>query len=362
MRNVCFFVTGLENGGIENYLLRFLKKYHKEYDQIIIVCKGDKFGYLLNEYKKISNVTLIKKKLLFYDLFNYLWLYKFYSSNENFTVCDFTGTFSGVNLLVAYLAGIEKRITFYRESVYQFKFSFLKKIYVRSLEFLVLRFATNILSNSKAAFDNIYGKRILSVWEKCDVIYNGIDIERFLGDREDIRKELNITNNAIIIGHTGRFTSAKNHITIIETALKLCDLDKDFYFLFCGSGVKDNLEKLIPSNLKTRFFLFNDRNDIPKILNTIDVFYFPSINEGQPNALIEAMLMDKKIVTSKIPSIIECTPHDFHKYLIDPTSSDEAIELINGYMNGNVDYSLKKWSIGMFNSDIRFEEFNKKLI
>jgi glycosyltransferase involved in cell wall biosynthesis len=54
--------------------------------------------------------------------------------------------------------------------------------------------------------------------------------------------------------------------------------------------------------------LLGYRKDVPRVLKSLDCFLFPSLTEGQPNALIEAMVSEIPIVASDIPSIKECVP------------------------------------------------------
>ncbi len=360
MRNVIFFVTGLENGGLENYLLRFIKDRHTHFGKIIVFCKGNFGGYLEEEYRKINNVEIILKKLSYFNFLGYFDLYLFLRKHKDYTICDFTGTFSGLVMLVASYANIKNRIVFYRESEYQFKLSSIKRVYVRILERLVLKFALNILSNSEYAFQNIFSLNVVDN-KKFSIIRNGLDVKSFLDIKDNLKKELNISEEMYIVGHIGRYTNAKNHKTIILTAIELCKNREDVVFLFCGNGVRDNLQVLIPIQYKHRFFLFNNRADIPCVLNTIDLFYFPSLNEGQPNSLIEAMIMGKRIVASNIPTIKECVPEAFCNYLIDPYSVRDAVNSIDFFLKETVSIDLQEWSISMFDCSVRFDEFEEVL-
>src|SRR5690606_29803100 len=126
---------------------------------------------------------------------------------------------------------------------------------------------------------------------KYEVIYNGIDASMFVRSKENLRNELNIPANAFIVGHVGRYNEAKNHKTIIEVAVSFCKQDSNNFFLFCGKDTDVHLtERVAQEELENQIKILGLRNDVYKVLNTLDCFYFPSISEGQPNALIEALV------------------------------------------------------------------------
>ncbi|SMC69922.1 glycosyltransferase [Moheibacter sediminis] len=364
--NICFFVTTLDSGGLENYLLRFLQYKAENFGKIIVFCKGGKSGQLEEKYKSISDLTIHIKEISYFNPKDYIYLYKFLKKNRISSVCDFTGNFAGLILFTAKCANISKRVSFYRGSSNHFIESGLRLMYNKFVKYLTYKYATDILSNSKAAFDFFYP----DIWKKdnrFEVIYNGINPATFVNENKNLRQELNIPENAFVIGHTGRYNEAKNHKTILKVALEFCKRNKDFYFLFCGNGVKDNLEEIIKKHqFQQRIIVLNNRTDIPKVLKTIDCYYFPSITEGQPNALIEAMIMNIPIVASDIPSIKESVPDYFVEELVPAESVDEAIDkILQVYTTDNYPL-LGKWAIEKFDYKLLFEQFfavlnNKKI-
>lgn len=357
MSNVIFFVTSLQSGGIENYLLRFLEEKHQQFCQITIYCKGGLGGQLENRYQSIPNVKIIKNKISFYNLLHYIELKRFFKKNKFDAVCDFTGNFAGFILYVSKIAGIKKRIVFYRGSTDHFKATFIKKIYNNLAKIFVLKYATDILSNSKAAFNFFHP----DVWQndiRFEVIYNGIDASKFNVENENLRKEFNIPDDAFVVGHTGRFNSAKNHSTILKVATDLIKENENFYFILCGNQVKNKLESFVKEKgLLDRILLFENRNDIPRFLNTMDCYYFPSITEGQPNALIEAMLMNIPVVASDIEPIKETVPEAIYPFLVNPLDIEGAKTKIIEIYHSHVKQNLQEWTIKKYDSKKLFQQF-----
>lgn len=359
-KKVAFFVSSLDSGGIENYLLRFLS-FYKGSITATVYCKSGRIGDLKEAYESLE-VKIVALKMGYTDLINF-FKYEKELKKENYdTVCDFTGNFAGLTMLIAFRIGVTNRVTFYRGSDNHFNESFFKLLYNNIVHKLVDSYATDILSNSKTALLYFYPGRDIVNDQRFEVIYNGIDSSKFLTSNDNIRSELNITDKAFVVGHIGRFNSAKNHITIIEVAVELCRNNPNICFVLCGSNVDEKLRgRVEQENLGKQIKLLGYRSDVIKILNTFDCFYFPSITEGQPNALIEALVVGLPFVASDILPIKETIPQSMHGQLIPPTSKSKAIEKIMEIYNQEIIVNLKEWSINNFNAKYWFDRFYKKI-
>lgn len=365
MKKSIFFVTSLNSGGIENYLLRFLNHFDGQMEPIVI-CKGNVFGELEEDYKKISHIQLIKMNVGYFDLKAYYTIYSILKKNKLQSVCDFTGNFAGLVLLMANFAGIKNRISFYRGSSNHFEETKIKLLYNLIMLQLVKWNATKILSNSYAALDYFYSNR-----DKNDtrfkVIYNGIDANKFNSTITKFKREdFEIPLDGFVVGHTGRYNSAKNHDTIIKVAEKLCAKYPNIYFMLCGKDTEVFLTKYISNSsiLKDKVKILGYRNDIPTILPVFDIYFFPSITEGQPNSLIEAMITGLPIVASNIKPIIETTPNILHNELLDPMDVEGFCRRIKDYYinpikRENNDFS--EWAKMQFKPENLFNQFYNEL-
>ena len=190
------------------------------------------------------------------------------------------------------------------------------------------------------------------------MIPNGLNAHSFINASEDLREQLHIPKDAYVVGHTGRFNQAKNHEPIVKVAAQLIEKHPDIYFMLCGNGVKENLKALVKDKgLDERLILFENRSDIPVFLNTLDCYFFPSTREGQPNALIEAMVMGLPFVASDIPPIRETVGEDYTLYpAMDVKALALAIEKEYEERRGR-DIELQKKMIKRFDYKERFDEF-----
>lgn len=359
--NLVFFVHSLDSGGIENYLLRFLQYKHNQFNKVFVYCKSGRGGQLENDYLQIPNVKVVKRKHSYINMFSFIWMHRFLKNKNISAVCDFTGNFGGLPVTVAAFANIKTRVVFYRSAGDDFQPTLLKKLYDAIINKLTFKFSTSILSNSEAAFDYFY-KIDWRNNKRFKVILNGLNPNSFTNLNEGLREQLNIPKDAYVVGHTGRFNQAKNHETIIKVAAQLIQKHPDIYFMLCGNGVKENLKALVKDKgLDERLILFENRSDIPVFLNTLDCYFFPSTREGQPNALIEAMVMGLPFVASDIPPIRETVGEDYALYpAMDVNALALAIE--NEYLERRGrDIELQQKMIKRFDYKERFDEFYKVL-
>lgn len=361
-KKVLFCISALSVGGIETYLLRFLNTMHNEFSEVVVNCKHGYGGTLEDEYDQMNNVSITNIRLSYFNIISYYRFYHFLKKEQFDTICDFTGDFAGPVLFVAKIAGIKKRITFYRDSAYQFKMTFNKRVYLKIIRFLLKISATRILANSTFSME-VYQPPVSK--EKIKIIHNGVTFREKNKTQQSIREELNIPQEAFVIGHVGSFREAKNHKTIIEIAKTLSKNQHNIKFLLVGEGVKDGLKDILKQeNLKDYFITPGLRTDIPEMLATMDVFVFPSINEGQPNALIEAMIYEIPVLASNIPTIKECTPKSLHRFLFDPDNSSRFSDEITHIIDHGPMYDVKEvagWARATFKSEHKFKEFYNEL-
>jgi glycosyltransferase involved in cell wall biosynthesis len=367
MKKVAFFTTSLNAGGIENYLLRFLQ-FSQTVIKPYVVCKAGIFGELECEYKKINNIELVKLNVGYFNPITLYKVYKFLRKNKIDAVCDFTGNFSGVILLVSKLANVNKRVVFYRGSSNHFRESFLKLKYNNRVQKLVKQYATNILFNSKTALEYFFPHRS-STDHRYKIIYNGVSAAACTTNlsKNDCRKEYNISANAFVVGHTGRYNHAKNHITIAKVANELCDKYHDIYFVLCGKNteiVKKEAIVLYP-HLHDRLIALGYQSKVAEVLKTFDVFFFPSVTEGQPNALIEAMIAGLPAVASNIEPVKETTPAQLHCVLKDPLDVEgfkHEIEKVYCDKSYAQQLIFSDWAKASFEPEILFNQFLSELI
>lgn len=113
-------------------------------------------------------------------------------------------------------------------------------------------------------------------------------------------QELGVDPDTFLLISVGELTKRKNHIVILEALAKLNN--PRFTYIICGTGVLELELKKIAKDLKVegQVVFAGYRTDIKEILQVADCFLFPSIQEGLPVALLEAMSVGLPVVCSRI--------------------------------------------------------------
>jgi glycosyltransferase involved in cell wall biosynthesis len=139
---------------------------------------------------------------------------------------------------------------------------------------------------------------------KITVIPSSVDPDVFNPETDDLRKELNLSPDAVIIGNTSTFTMVKGQEYLLR-AFNIIGKQTSCYLLFAGNLPEEKKYKYlkhVDEALRDRVILLGHREDVPRVLKTLDLFVYPSLREGLGTALLEAMMMGKAVLVSDIPT------------------------------------------------------------
>jgi glycosyltransferase involved in cell wall biosynthesis len=204
----------------------------------------------------------------------------------------------------------------------------LKGIFKNILQYPIRYTADYLFACSQTAGEWLYGKRATKS-NRFKVFNNAIDAEKYRWNKkvsQNTRDSLGIPNDAIVVGHIGRFHPQKNHNQLINIFKDVKRKKENSFLLIIGDGeLRDDIEKKIQTdNLKDSVILTGVRPDVPELLQAMDVFLFPSLYEGLPVTLIEAQ-------ASGLPCIISST-----------ITKEVAITDLMDFIN--LDDSVSNWS------------------
>jgi glycosyltransferase involved in cell wall biosynthesis len=160
---------------------------------------------------------------------------------------------------------------------------------------------TKYFACSRNAGDWLFGRRVLAS-EQLIVLNNAVDIQEFAYDaqaRKLIRNELQATGR-LVIGHVGRFNEQKNHGFLIDVFKAIHDNNPKALLVLVGDGhLKPAMERKVASlGLSSQVRFLGIRNDIPKLMQGMDLFLFPSLFEGLPVVLVEAQASGLRCVAT----------------------------------------------------------------
>lgn len=176
--------------------------------------------------------------------------------------------------------------------------------------------ADHFFACSKEAAIDRFGKKVAES-DKCDILYNGIDCDRFAFNRESrdlVRKELALEKN-FVVGNIGRHTPPKNPIFLLEVFSEIYRKDPNARLLQVGQGelTKQMKEKCRELGIEEAVIFAGAHIDVEKYYSAMDVFLFPSLWEGLGMVAVEAQTNGLHVVTSDaVPGLADVGAGLFH--------------------------------------------------
>ncbi len=159
-------------------------------------------------------------------------------------------------------------------------------------------------------------------------IYNGIEIEKYRpngkevrSQKSEVRREFGLAKDAPVIGAIGRMVWQKGFEYLIESIPTIIETLPQSKILIVGDGppLRERLEALSKElGVRDNVIFAGFRNDIKEILSAVDLLVVPSLLEGFPMIILEAMAMAKPIVATNIDGITEQITDGVNGILIPP--------------------------------------------
>ncbi len=166
----------------------------------------------------------------------------------------------------------------------------------------------------------------------------GIDLSKFDNaetDKKAKRNEFGIPQEPVVLVSVGEVSKRKNHKVVLQALKKL---DDNVHYVIVGQGpLLKELQLFSESNeLTDRVHFLGQRNDIADLYRCADICCFPSLHEGLPVALMEAMACALPVVCSKIrgnTDLIDSCGGLF----FDPYESDDCYQAITKMMKSDME-------------------------
>lgn len=152
--------------------------------------------------------------------------------------------------------------------------------------------ATHFWSASEEASRWFYGADFSDL-PNHRIIDNAIDLQRYKFDikaRNRVRKQLGVADSVLLLGNVGRLHPVKNQGLILAVIAELKSRGVNASALFVGKGdLRDELaERAKALGIENSTIFYGAVEDVSSIYSAIDLFFFPSLNEGLGFAMLEA--------------------------------------------------------------------------
>ncbi len=327
---------GLVSDGIVSCIIEYMDAMDKSDMDIRVLATNNTEEKILQKIKDIGcDVVSIpdRKK----NIFIYFWkLYK-YIKREKIDIIHVHGSSAimSVELVAAKIAGCHIRIAHSHNT----------KCNNKKLDRL-FRPIFNISYTEAFACGNDAGRWMFGK-KNFTVIHNARNISKYefnCEKRTYYRKKLQIPENALVVGHVGRFNGQKNHEFLVKIFNELNKIDKNTYLVLVGTGASfENIKKQVRDYGLNENVIFTGAIDnVSDYLSAFDIMLLPSLYEGLPLVVIEWQI-------SGLPCIIS-----------DSITRECAITSLVKYESINKD--PMRWVKDIEDIDLQNREDNKKLI
>lgn len=168
---------------------------------------------------------------------------------------------------------------------------------------------------------------------KMEVIHTGIELDRFRpGDaRTAVRSALGYALEELIVGTVARLDDVrKGMVDFVEMASRIAPANPRARFLIVGDGVlrlelEARAERL---GIRDRVTFAGYRTDVAALLDGIDVFVMPSLFEGGPTTVLEAMAMGKPTVATSVGMVPEVVEHGKTGLIVAPGDAGQLADAV----------------------------------
>lgn len=276
-------------GGVEAVTINYYRNIDKNKVQLDFICDEDSTNIPYEEIERMGGKVIIIPS--YSKPFKYHKALKRVLKEGNYKIIHSNiNTLSVFSLFAAKCAGVPVRIAHSHSTTN-------KKEKKKNLIKQILRpfskvFATDYMCCSELAGRWLFGNK---EYDKGNVylLNNAIDLDKFKYNeslRKKKRKELSIKDNALVIGHIGRFVAQKNHDFLIDIFDEIHKKNNNSILLLAGQGplMEDIKNKVKELNLEDSIKFLGQRNDANELYQAFDVFLLPSLYEGLPVVGVEA--------------------------------------------------------------------------
>jgi glycosyltransferase involved in cell wall biosynthesis len=171
------------------------------------------------------------------------------------------------------------------------------------------------------------------VEDKITVVYNAVDLDRYPApiDRSEVRAGLGFGAEAHLMTMVGTFKRQKGHRHLVAAAAAMVPRFPTLHILLVGDGeLADEVRLQVQAaGLSDHVHFLGTRRDVPELLSASDSFVLPSLWEGLPVALTEAMASGLPVVATDVSGTSQVVIDGESGLLVPPGDAEALAEAMN---------------------------------
>ncbi len=161
-------------------------------------------------------------------------------------------------------------------------------------------------------------------------IHNGIDLESVhVTTRRSVKRaEWQIDDEAVLVGMVGRLVPVKGHAILLQALQILHRSNCNVRLLIVGDGpLRGHLEEEVKGlSLEQSVIFAGHQEQAYDFINMMDIFVLPSLHEGIPMVLLEALALKRPVIASRVGGIPEVVLHGTSGILVGPANAGELAD------------------------------------
>lgn len=328
---ILHLIESLSRGGAENRLVNDLKNINKDefaHSVCYLFEKGEPQEETLNLKIPVYGLKLKDIYQFHKCLFKLIQIIRLEKPNIIHTqlfAADIYGRILGKLLRIPVVSTIQS-------SVYEPGIEYFRSPKRRWLDSFTGRFCnTKFIAVSNFVKESII-KRLHFKEEDIEVIYNYIDVNKFSFNNsyDSLRKKLGLNQDDIVLITIGKLNPPKGHRYLFEALPSVIRQSPSTKLLVVGDGPDRNKLLKLRDNLKLErcISFLGVKNNIQELLSISNVFVFPSLSEGFPLSLIEAMSMKIPCIAFNTGPMPEAIENGKTGILVEPKNSQALADAI----------------------------------
>jgi glycosyltransferase involved in cell wall biosynthesis len=318
---IAFCITDLDAGGAERALVQIVTRLDRRRFEPFVFClavEGELSGVLREAGIPVVCLGARKRRL------SVVWRLSRRLANLKPAILQ---TFLYHANIAGRLAGMAARIPVIVSGIrVAEKRSSFRLWFDRATDWMVTRHIC--VSQDVAAFSAACGGLPVS---KIAVIPNGVDAAKLAEASPADLTQFGIPPGSQTLLFVGRLDPQKGPFVLMAALRELFPRRADLHGLVVGDGpLRDTLHAWVAKeNLSSRVHFAGRRTDVPSLLRAADLFVLPSLWEGLPNVVLEAMAAGTPVVASRVEGISDLLVDDRTGLIVPPNSASDLAAAID---------------------------------
>lgn len=332
-KKVLLFIDSLENGGAQRQIVVLANVLHLRGYQVNLLTyyPGDQLSQFLVS-DRIQRTLLPRHSK--YDPGYFLRLYRYLRKERPDCVISYLSTPNFWARIAGRPARVPRIVTSERN------INLAQNRSAALLERVLAPLSDVIVVNSHEGCRRLVQLGIAE--KRLRVIYNGVDIGHFSRQPAaavaQVRRSLGVATDDLLVLLPGRMETQKNHRLLVEAVLRMNPADSGIRVAFAGNefdaGIKAEITaRIAAAKASDRFLFLGPRADMPLLYSAADLVVLPSLWEGFPNVVIEAMACATPVVVSNISDNAWIVEQAVTGYLFATNDADDLVKALNAFRN-----------------------------